>query len=251
MTSALVPSLPSPFPERRMLRLAACAAPCLALTLSLAACGANRRVDSTDIAYDYRERHPVVIADRAELLNIAVTGQRHLDRRQADDVRAFAANYRLHGKSGIRLFVPAEIGQEQSVQATLQATRGALAAAGVSAAAIATTRYHPGDSDAVPTLRLSFMRLGAAVASPCGRWPADLANAASTDGWTNAAYWNFGCAYQTNFAAQIADPLDLARPRQEGVPDTQKRLRGIGQLRQGKDPSTLYRSSQRVEDLGQ
>ena len=234
-----------------MRRLAACAGSCLSLSLALAACGTNRRVDSTDIPYDYRERHPVVIADRAELLNIAVTGQRHLDRRQASDIRAFAANYRLHGKSGISLFVPAETGQEQSVQATLQATQRALTAAGVSATAIATARYHPGDSGAVPTLRLSFMRLGTAVASTCGRWPADLANGGSTGGWTNTSYWNFGCAYQSNFAAQIADPLDLARPRQEGVTDTQKRLRGIGQLRQGKDPSTIYRSPQRIEDLGQ
>lgn len=251
MTSAFLASPLRPLSKGRTARRAACAGLSLALALSVTACGVNRHVDSADIPYDYRARHPVVIADRAELLNIAVTGQRHLDRRQADDVRAFAANYRLHGKSGIRLFIPADTGQEPSVQATLQATRRALAAAGVSAATIATAPYHPGDSGAVPTLRLSFVRLGATVASTCGRWPADLANGSATGGWTNATYWNFGCASQANFAAQIADPLDLARPRQEGVTDTQKRLRGIGQLRQGKDPSTIYRSPQRIEDLGQ
>ncbi|CAH1662088.1 MULTISPECIES: CpaD family pilus assembly protein [unclassified Chelatococcus] len=230
-----------------MLHLAACAA----LALALSACGANRRVESVDLPYDYQQRHPLVIADRAELLSIAVTGRSHLDGRQAADIRAFAGNYRLHGKSEVHVFVPAGTGQEPAVHATLRATQRELAAAGIPASAIATTRYSPGDGDAVPTLRLSFMKLGVTVASTCGRWPSDLASGSSTDGWTNAAYWNFGCAYQANFAAQIAEPLDLARPRQESVLDTQKRLRGIGQLRQGKDPSTVYRSTQRVEDLGQ
>ncbi|MBS7696339.1 MULTISPECIES: CpaD family pilus assembly protein [unclassified Chelatococcus] len=236
---------------RRGPRLTRRLAVCAALPLILSACGANRRVESLDIPYDYRQRHPLVITDRAELLNIAVTGRSHLDGRQAADIHAFAGNYRRYGKSNVRIFVPAGTGQEAAVQATLRAAQRELSAAGIGATAIATASYSPGDDDAVPTVRLSFMKLGVTVASACGRWPADLASGSSTDGWTNAAYWNFGCAYQANFAAQVAEPLDLARPRQESVPDTQKRLRAIGQLRQGKDPSTVYRSTQRVEDLGQ
>lgn len=221
------------------------------LAIPLAACGANRNVSSATIPYDYRERHPIVIAEKPEVLDVAVTGRRSLDQRQAADVRAFAASYRQDGSRGIRVFVPAETMQEADVQATLRATRHELAGAGLRGANITVARYHPGDDSSIPVVRLSFMRLGASVAGPCGQWPDDLASGGSTSGWKNASYWNFGCATQANLAAQVADPLDFARPRQEGAIDTQKRLRGIGQLRQGKDPSTVYRAPQRLEDLGQ
>lgn len=58
----------------------------------------------------------------------------------------------------------------------------------------------------------------------------------------NRPYWNLGCATQSNVAAQVADPIDLVRARQEGRVDTLKRMRAIEELRKGQDPSTEYRS---------
>ena len=56
----------------------------------------------------------------------------------------------------------------------------------------------------------------ATVADQCGQWPRDLAIGSGADAdWSNKPYWNFGCAYQSAFAAQVADPRDLVAPQAE------------------------------------
>ena len=62
---------------------------------------------------------------------------------------------------------------------------------------------------------------------------------------SNAPYWNQGCALQSNVAAQVADPVDLVRGRQEGRIDRVRRSKDIENLRQAKDPSTQYRSDEK------
>src|SRR6202030_2506610 len=47
----------------------------------------------------------------------------------------------------------------------------------------------------------------------------------AAEDWSNKAYWNFGCAYQTAFAAQVADPRDLVSPQAETPADTDMRTR--------------------------
>ena len=65
--------------------------------------------------------------------------------------------------------------------------------------------------------------------------------AAPSPDWSNKPYWNFGCAYQTAFAAQVADPRDLVTPQAETPADTAMRVRGIESLRKGEDPSTNWK----------
>jgi pilus assembly protein CpaD len=89
-------------------------------------------------------------------------------------------------------------------------------------------------------VRLSFQRLQATVASKCGLWPQDLASGSSTDTWQNRPYHNLGCAYQTMMAAQVANPIDLVRPRAEGMIDVKKRTSDIEALRKNEDPSTKW-----------
>ncbi|MBL7309728.1 pilus assembly protein CpaD, partial [Escherichia coli] len=75
----------------------------------------------------------------------------------------------------------------------------------------------------------------------CGLWPQDLGARGFASDYTTQPSWNLGCAMQSNVAAQVADPIDLVRGRPEGRIDTVKRVRDIGQLRDGKDPSTTWR----------
>jgi pilus assembly protein CpaD len=42
----------------------------------------------------------------------------------------------------------------------------------------------------------------------CGKWTDDLTKTSD-----NKHYEDFGCSYQNNFAAQIANPADLIGPR--------------------------------------
>ena len=70
-----------------------------------------------------------------------------------------------------------------------------------------------------------------------------LASGSSVEGWNNKPYWNFGCAYQTAFAAQVADPRDLVTPKGETPADTALRVRGIESLRKGEDPGVNWKLS--------
>lgn len=54
---------------------------------------------------------------------------------------------------------------------------------------------------------------------------------------------NLGCASQATLAAQVADPIDLVRSREEGRPDMVKRMGAIAKIREGRDPSTQYRQA--------
>ena len=76
--------------------------------------------------------------------------------------------------------------------------------------------------------------------SKCGEWPADIASGSSAEGWQNRPYYNLGCATQSNLAAQVADPVDLVRPRQEDPSDVAMRTRAISAVRTGADPGTSW-----------
>ena len=62
----------------------------------------------------------------------------------------------------------------------------------------------------------------------CGRWPADVLETSE-----NKHYANFGCSYQNNIAAQIANPGDLLGPRKETEIDAANRSVVIGDYQAG------------------
>ena len=210
------------------------------VAVPLAACGADRYVTNATYPADFRERHPITLVDAPETLDVFVTSARGIDARQRTDILAYAAEYRRHGKSLVTAYMPAGTGQERALHGALQSVRQVFSEAGVPATALTVARYTPTEPMLTAPIRLSYAKLSARVDSKCGEWPQDLASGSSVDGWKNRPYWNLGCAYQANFAAQVADPLDLARSRPEGRVDTIKRLNANAKLRLGQDPSTIY-----------
>jgi len=100
---------------------------------------------------------------------------------------------------------------------------------------------YPAGPNPVAPVRVSFVGLKASVADQCGQWPRDLAiGSGAVEDWSNKPYWNFGCAYQTALAAQVADPRDLVAPQGETPTDTLMRTRAIESLRKGQDPGTNW-----------
>ncbi|MGL4728591.1 MAG: CpaD family pilus assembly protein [Bosea sp. (in: a-proteobacteria)] len=189
---------------------------------------------------DVRERHPIVLRDGVKTLDVFAT-RGGLDDRQLGDVHAFAADYQRSGRGAIVAEVPSGPGRDHAAQAGLASVRNALSKGGVSAGALRVGSYQAHDPTMAAPIRLSFAGLKAEVPHECGQWPHDLGSSQFRNGLENRAYWNFGCAYQSNLAAQVADPVDLVRGRPEGRIDTAKRMYSIDQLRKGKDPSTEYR----------
>lgn len=210
----------------------------------LGACRADR-VTTTGSTYpiDVRTRHPIVLADSDRTLDVFPTGIGHIDPRQRADLEAFLVEYRRYGRGLLLVEMPRGVspGLAGPVERTGAAIRRMAAEMGVPAAGVQVTGYAIANPALASPLRLSFQRMQAKVADKCGLWPRDLGVSDLRSDWSNEPSWNFGCATQANVAAQVADPIDLVRGRPEGRIDTIRRTQDIGQLREGKDPSTQWR----------
>lgn len=210
----------------------------------LGACRADPVVTTGSLyPADYRARHPLALAEGVRTLDVFVTGTGHIDPRQAADVDAFLLEYRRYGRGTLALDVPA--GGTPVTAAAVERTAAALRRmsldGGVSDRQAVVARYAVANPNLAAPLRLSFQRMEAKVGSQCGTWPQDLGVGDPGFSGRNEAYWNFGCATQSNVAAQIADPVDLVRARPEGRIDTIRRTNDIGKIRDGKDPSIEWR----------
>jgi pilus assembly protein CpaD len=216
----------------------------LALGALLGGC-AKRSTEADALAFgpdDVRERHPIVLRDAPRSLDVFVgRSGGTLDHRQAEDVASFAREFRRSGKGGLVAEVPTGARRDHATHDTLNGIRAALSRGGVSPAILSVRSYPVQDPGLASPIRLTFASLQASVPHDCGQWPADLGASNFRFSSSNAPYWNFGCAAQATLAAQVADPIDLVRSRDEGRSDIVKRMGAIAKIRDGKDPSTLYR----------
>ena len=223
----------------RLSLLCACALAALA-----GACKAEPPVTTGAIgASDYRARHPIVLTDGARSLDVFPTGPGHLDPRQADDVDAFMLEYRRYGRGGMLMEVPRGLppARAAATERTASLLLRRAAEDGVPRGTVSTSIYAAAAPDLAAPIRLTFTRMQAKVADACGTWPQDLGASNFSSDNSNRPVWNLGCSTQTMVAAQVADPIDLVRGRPEGRIDSVRRIRDVGQLREGKDPSTQWR----------
>lgn len=202
--------------------------------LALAGCSTLRPTQKAFAPDDYTQRHPIKLTESVQHLDVFDTG-RFLDRRQQQDVVSFGQDYLKQGRGPLLAAIPAGPAGHH----LLGAVRSTLASAGIRAP-IQVVPYQGNPALGAAPLRLSFAKLSAQVASRCGLWPSDLAGSKEAETWHNRPYHNLGCSYQTLMAAQVADPLDLVRPRMEGPTDTVKRTKDIEALRKDQDPSTKW-----------
>ncbi|WP_246722099.1 CpaD family pilus assembly protein [Methylosinus sp. H3A] len=210
---------------------------CLAAMAPLAGCGVNRTLPPRVVAQDYRDRHPVVLADATTSIDVFPVNR--LDNATSGRIRDFVTRYRRFGHGQITLLAPTGAKDQLAVRGGVDAVKRVLADSGVSSA-VYVASYPVSDPNLAAPVRLSFQGVRAKVAGRCGEWPADLASASSLEGWDNTTYWNFGCASQTTLAAQIDDPRDLVAQRGESPSDIESRMRAIGNVRKGADPSTEW-----------
>ncbi|MBD3845371.1 CpaD family pilus assembly protein [Bosea sp. SSUT16] len=217
----------------------------LLVTGALAAGCAGKAETTASLApVDVRERHPIVLKDAPRSLDVFVgRSGAALDRRQSEDVVDFAREYRRSGRGGMVAEVPTGDRRDLAARDTLGGIRAALARGGVSPGALSVRTYPVRDPGLASPIRLTFASLQATLPHECGQWPTDLGSSDFKFSASNEPYWNFGCATQATLATQVADPIDLVRSRNEGRPDIVKRMGAIAKIREGKDPSTEYRSS--------
>lgn len=196
----------------------------------LAGCAPREPTETGSITTDgYRNRHPIVIDEGEETLDIPVGVQgANLPPRLAQTVAAFGRTAREHGASGITMLVPNGSPNEAAAYRIAQQLTAALVDGGIPAHAITRRPYAATEPDDAAPIRLSYPRIVARVPHECGRWP----DAATAD-FSNGDFWNFGCATQANIAAMVDQPTDLVSPAPLGTPDATRRAAVLQAYRKG------------------
>jgi pilus assembly protein CpaD len=207
----------------------------LALLATLAA-GCSSTTGTSDFnpaEQNYRLRHPIVLSEEPEVLDMRVgMNGPALSRDLERAIRDYVGEYRADGTGSITIQVPTGSANEVAAAETGRAVHYALVRAGVPRARIQVAPYEVGDHSELASLRLSYLRVKAVVPH-CGIWPdGGLAD------YRNAEYHNLGCASQHNLAAMVDNPADFVRPRAMTPADGSRRADVISKYRRGEDPKS-------------
>lgn len=180
----------------------------LALVAGAAGCSPIAISNADLTGHDYRLRHPVLISNEPEVLEIPV-GMKGpaLSRRIEAAIGDYVAGYRENGTGGMTIQVPTAAANSIAAASTGQAVHYALVRAGIPHGQITVAPYYFGDHARTASLRLSYLRVKA-VTPKCGLRPETGPNR-----FDNAQLHNLGCANQQNLAAMVENPADLVRPR--------------------------------------
>jgi pilus assembly protein CpaD len=200
----------------------------LALSALAAGCSTMPVADVNLHDYDYRERHPIMISEEPEVLDMRVgMNGPALSPEIEMAVQDYVRSYQQDGTGGITIQVPTGSANAIAAGKTGRAVHYALVRAGVPQSHISVAPYNAGDYSKVASLRLSYLRVKA-VAPRCGIWPETQPNT-----FRNADLHNFGCASQQNLAAMVANPADLVRPQPMGTANGSRRAKVITDYSKG------------------
>jgi pilus assembly protein CpaD len=199
------------------------AAAALVATLAIAAgCADRNSIIVGSIPDDYRTNHPIVISERDVGIDIPVgMSDRGLNRVQRTAVDGFMSRYDRDAQPTVTVMVPSGSANAGAASHVAAGIVKRMRASGVKDGRILHQLYDAAGYGENAPIRLTYPVMRAST-GPCGRWPADLLD--TTD---NKHYANFGCAYQNNLAAQIANPADLLGPRRSTEIDAQNRSNSI------------------------
>lgn len=220
----------------------------LAASCGLAACQTLEDTNPPQYPSDPSERFPIELRLGQHELEVYPTANFQLDRRQVQDLDDFVRAYRKSGRTDLTVAVPTEPDGRVSpvIGANTKMVLQVLARDGVPKNFVRGSSYLPSRAGALNPIRLSYGGPKAAVANQCGLWPDDLGFASLETNVDNLPYWNQGCAVNANMAAQIADPMDVARSARAEGPDVARGTAKISKNRNSEDPSTKWGKTEGV-----
>ncbi|UCI07497.1 CpaD family pilus assembly protein [Mesorhizobium sp. B1-1-8] len=203
---------------RERIRWPAVPALAIALAASLAGCANRDSITVGAIPDDYRTNHPIVIAEKNQKIDLPVgAGDRGMTVSQRDTLLGFLDGYDRSAAPALTIAIPFGSANQAAAAAAGRDFARLAIAAGVKRNRIIITSYQSAVPEASAPIRVAFVAVKAQT-DKCGRWPDDLAETAE-----NKHYADFGCSYQNNLAAQLANPNDLLGPRKQSDIDAENR----------------------------
>ncbi|KQV44611.1 MULTISPECIES: CpaD family pilus assembly protein [unclassified Rhizobium] len=185
---------------------------------ALAGC-ARDNTTTGSLPDDYRTRHPIVVAEAEQVLDVPISsGDRRLTQGAREVIRGFAQAYKSASAGVVQIMLPSGSPNAAAADYMRREIRTALVTGGVPANRLVEMHYQAGGPDDAAPVRLRYTAITAQT-GPCGKWPSDLV----VNTMENKNYENFGCASQANLAAQIANPMDLLGPREMSPIDATQR----------------------------
>ena len=210
----------------------------------LAGCQSISATDVTLTDQDYRKRHPILIAEQPEVMDIPVAMKAtELTPDINRSIARFVNAYRASGTGFMNIQVPAGSANEVAALTAARAAKQVVRRSGVASGHIRVTPYQVDNKAWVAPVRLSFLKLKAIVPD-CGVWPEDLGKPD-----TDKQFFNFGCAHQQNLAAMVQDPSDFIMPREMTPADGDQRSRVIEDYRNGRDTSARITLQPNLNDF--
>ncbi|RWE35432.1 MAG: pilus assembly protein CpaD [Mesorhizobium sp.] len=209
-------------------RISLQALPIMAVAVSalLAGCAQRDSVTVGAIPDDYRTNHPIVIAEKNQKIDLPVgAGDRGMTGSQRDTLLGFLDGYDKSAAPTLTIQIPSGSANEVAATAAGRDFARLAVAAGIKRDRIVVVPYQAGSSEASAPVRVSYIAVRAQT-DKCGRWPADLVETSE-----NKHYADFGCSYQNNLAAQMANPNDLLGPRKQTTIDAERRGQVIDDYR--------------------
>lgn len=210
----------------------------LALTGLLAGCAHRDSITVGAVPDDYRTNHPIVLTEKEQVLDLPVGVLAYrMTPQQKAAVDGFLQHYGDSGHAVLTVLVPAGSANGGAANRVAQDITAFAHRRGVPKGYVQVLAYQAGPEEVAP-IRLSYSVMKASV-DRCGRWPEDL-----LDTTENKHYANFGCAYQNNLAAQIANPMDLLGPRKSSPIDAENRDTAIGRYKTGEVAEEFFSHSE-------
>jgi len=205
---------------RERIRRSVVPALAIALAASLTGCAKFGRDSVTvgSIPDDYRTNHPIVIAEKNQKIDLPVgAGDRGMTGAQRDVLLGFLDGYDKSAAPTLTIAAPVGSANQVAAQAASRDFARLAMAAGVKRNSIVMTSYQSAVPEASAPVRVAYVAVRAQT-DKCGRWPDDLTQTSE-----NKHYADFGCSYQNNLAAQMANPNDLLGPRKQSEIDAENR----------------------------
>lgn len=176
------------------------------------------------------DQYRAQVTPQADEVRLAIHAQ-GLSGPQADALASLVHAWRANDGGAIRLLAPIGAPDSAAAYRMGESVRAFLVSQGVPHTDIQIAGYDATGSAAAPMV-VGYERYVAQVPR-CGQsWE----NLTSTS--ANRTSANFGCTVNANLAAQLANPADLARPRDMEAPDAARRAEVLADYRRGEPTST-------------